>query len=152
MRFDRPPAISSKESGVAAPSTLAANHASTLARSIPSIASSALMGANPTHQHSALVVDFGGVLTTNIWDAFGEFCAKEDLDPGAVKELFRTEPEAMRLLRGLETGDLDEAAFEPPFAELLGLDESDGLIERLFGGLRPDDAMIGAVRAARAGV
>ena len=108
--------------------------------------------ASPTPgTHSALVVDFGGVLTTNIWDAFGEFCAKEGLDPGAVKELFRTEPEAMRLLRGLETGELDEAAFEPPFAELLGIAESDGLIERLFGGLGPDEAMIGAVRAARAG-
>jgi epoxide hydrolase-like predicted phosphatase len=57
----------------------------------------------------------------------------------------------MRLLRGLETGELDEAAFEPPFAELLGLAESDGLIDRLFGGLGPDEAMIGAVRAARAG-
>ena len=109
------------------------------------------MGANPTHTHSALVVDFGGVLTTNIWDAFGEFCEKEGLDPGAVKDLFRTNPEAMRLLRGLETGELDEAAFEPPFAELLGLVESEGLIERLFGGLGPDEAMIGAVRAARAG-
>jgi epoxide hydrolase-like predicted phosphatase len=109
------------------------------------------MGANPTQTHSALVVDFGGVLTTNIWDAFGEFCEKEGLDPGAVKDLFRTNPEAMRLLRGLETGDLDEAAFEPPFAGLLGLAESEGLIERLFGGLGPDEAMIGAVRAARAG-
>ena len=109
------------------------------------------MGANPTHRHSALVVDFGGVLTTNIWDAFGEFCANEGLDAGAVKDLFRTNPEAMRLLRGLETGELDEAAFEPPFAELLGLAESDGLIDRLFGGLGPDEAMIGAVRAARAG-
>ena len=97
------------------------------------------------------MVDFGGVLTTNIWDAFGEFCAKEGLDPGAVKDLFRTNPEAMRLLRGLETGDLDEAAFEPSFAELLGLAESEGLIERLFGGLGPDESMIGAVRAARAG-
>ncbi len=57
----------------------------------------------------------------------------------------------MRLLRGLETGELDEAAFEPPFAELLGLADSDGLIDRLFGGLGPDEAMIGAVRAARAG-
>ena len=57
----------------------------------------------------------------------------------------------MRLLRGLETGELDEAAFEPPFAELLGLAESEGLIDRLFGGLGPDEAMIGAVRAARAG-
>ena len=57
----------------------------------------------------------------------------------------------MRLLRGLETGELDEAAFEPSFAELLGLAESEGLIDRLFGGLGPDEAMIGAVRAARAG-
>ncbi|MDX6587055.1 MAG: putative hydrolase of the superfamily [Solirubrobacterales bacterium] len=90
------------------------------------------------------------MLTTNIWDAFGEFCAKEGLDPDTVKDLFRTNPEAMRLLRGLETGELDEAAFEPPFAELLGLAESEGLIDRLFGGLGPDEAMIGAVRAARA--
>ncbi len=108
------------------------------------------MAANPTRTLSALVVDFGGVLTTDIWDAFGEFCGKEGLDPGAVKDLFRTNPEAMRLLRGLETGELDEAAFEPSFAELLGLAESDGLIDRLFGGLKPDEAMIGAVRAARA--
>ncbi len=68
-----------------------------------------------------------------------------------MKDLFRSDPEAMRLLRGLETGELDEAAFEPRFAELLGLDDSEGLIGRLFGGLSPDAAMIGAVRAARAG-
>ena len=90
------------------------------------------------------------MLTTNIWEAFGEFCANEGLDPEAVKDLFRSNPEAMRLLRGLETGQLDEAEFEPPFAELLGLAESDGLIGRLFGGLGPDEAMIGAVKSARA--
>jgi putative hydrolase of the HAD superfamily len=119
---------------------------------MPSIASrSALMAGNPTHTVSALVVDFGGVLTTNIWDAFGEFCAKEGLDAGAVKELFRTEPEAMRLLRSLETGELGEAAFEPQFAKLLGLADSEGLIERLFGGLGPDVIMIEAVQKARAG-
>ncbi len=68
-----------------------------------------------------------------------------------MKDLFRSNPEAMRLLRGLETGELDEAGFEPRFAELLGLADSGGLIDRLFGGLGPDEAMIGAVRAARAG-
>jgi len=109
------------------------------------------MAGNPTQTLSALVVDFGGVLTTNIWDAFGEFCSNEGLDPEAVKELFRSNPESMRLLRGLEMGELDEADFERPFAELLGLAESDGLIDRLFGGLGPDESMIGAVRAARAG-
>lgn len=97
----------------------------------------------------SLVVDFGGVLTTNIWDAFGEFCASEGLDQGTVKTLFRSDPEAMKLLRGLETGELDEAAFEPRFASLLGLRDHDGLIGRLFAGLGPDGLMIGAVRAAR---
>jgi len=109
------------------------------------------MGANPTHTLSALVVDYGGVLTTDIWVAFGEFCDAEGLEPEAVKNLFRSNPQAMRLLRGLETGELDEAAFEPQFAELLGLRESEGLIGRLFGGLGPDELMIGAVRAARKG-
>lgn len=109
------------------------------------------MAANPTHPKTALVVDFGGVLTTNIWDAFGEFCSAEGLDRESVKDLFRSDPEAMRLLRGLETGELDEAGFEPRFAGLLGLADSEGLIDRLFGGLGPDEIMIGAVRAARAG-
>jgi len=108
------------------------------------------MSANPTQPKLALVVDFGGVLTTNIWAAFAEFCVAEGLEPATVKELFRSDPNAIRLLRGLETGELDEAAFEPRFAALLGLAESDGLIGRLFAGLGPDDAMVGAVRAARA--
>lgn len=114
------------------------------------------MGANPSYnggaaEGAALLVDFGGVLTTNIWTAFAEFCEREGLDRGAVKELFRSDPQAMGLLRGLETGELDEAAFEPSFAALLGLPDHEGLIERLFAGLRPDELMVGAVRAARAG-
>ena len=107
------------------------------------------MAGNPK-PNSALIVDFGGVLTSNIWVAFGEFCQSEGLETNRVLELFRSEPEAMELLRGLETGTLDEAEFEPRFGELLGVADSDGLIGRLFGGLKPDEAMIGAVRAARA--
>ena len=99
--------------------------------------------------HTALIVDYGGVLTSDIWVAFGEFCDAEGLEPEAVKDLFRSNPEAMRLLRGLETGELDEVTFEPQFAELLGVSDSEGLIGRLFGGLGPDDQMIGAVRTAR---
>lgn len=111
------------------------------------------MSANPSRRESpkrALIVDFGGVLTTNIWVAFAGFCRAEGLEPEAVKSLLRSDPEAMRLLRGLETGELDEAAFEPRFAGLLGLADGDGLIERLFAGLGPDTAMVDAVRAARA--
>jgi putative hydrolase of the HAD superfamily len=98
----------------------------------------------------ALIVDYGGVLTTNIWDAFGEFCESVGLEADSVKALFRDDPEALALLRGLETGELDEAAFEPRFAARLGLNDHEGLIGRLFAGLGPDEAMIGAIRAARA--
>ena len=101
--------------------------------------------------HRALIVDFGGVLTTNIWDAFGAFCKSAGLAEDAVLELFRGEPEALALLRGLETGELAETDFERGFARLVGVDDHAGLISRMFAGLRPDEAMISAVRKVRAG-
>jgi putative hydrolase of the HAD superfamily len=98
----------------------------------------------------ALVVDFGGVLTTSIWPAFASFCEAEGLAPEAVRELFRGDAEALALLRKLETGELGDAEFERRFGDLLGVAEHDGLITRMFADLRPDEAMIAAVRAARA--
>jgi epoxide hydrolase-like predicted phosphatase len=98
----------------------------------------------------ALLVDFGGVLTTSIWPAFAAFCERKGLERDAIRDLFRANPEAIALLRGLETGELDPAAFEPRFADLLGLAASDGLIEGMFADLRPDETMIAAVGAARA--
>jgi putative hydrolase of the HAD superfamily len=99
----------------------------------------------------ALVVDFGGVLTTSIWPAFAAFCEEEGLAPETVRELFRGDAEALRLLRGLETGELAEAEFEAGFARLLGLADADGLIVRMFAALSPDERMIAAVRGARDG-
>jgi epoxide hydrolase-like predicted phosphatase len=99
----------------------------------------------------ALVVDFGGVLTTNIWLAFAAFCESEGLAPDRVRELFRGDAEALRLLRGLETGELAEADFEQRFGALLGVAEREGLITRLFAGLQPEERMIDAVKAAHAG-
>ena len=97
----------------------------------------------------ALVVDFGGVLTTSVWPAFNAFCESEGLDGDAVRDLFREDTEALALLRRLETGELEVEEFEPRFGALLGVSETEGLVERLFAGLSPDETMIGAVRAAR---
>ena len=36
-----------------------------------------------------LLVDFGGVLTTNVFDSFRAFCEQEGLDPEAIERLFR---------------------------------------------------------------
>lgn len=96
-----------------------------------------------------LLVDFGGVLATNIWDSFDRFCAVEGLERGAVLELFRSDGEALALLRALERGAMADAVFERDFGEMLGV-EPEGLIERLFGGLAPEPTMIEAVCAARA--
>ena len=98
---------------------------------------------------SALVVDFGGVLTTSIWPAFAAFCDREGLAADAVRDLFRGDAEALKLLRGLETGELTDPEFEARFGALLGIDECDGLIGRMFAGLEPDHEMVGAVRAAK---
>jgi epoxide hydrolase-like predicted phosphatase len=98
----------------------------------------------------ALIVDFGGVLTTSIWPAFAQFCEGEGLEPQAVRELFREDQEALRLLRALETGDIDSAEFEPEFGRLLGVEDHHDLTQRLFAGLRPEGRMIDAVIAARA--
>ena len=97
-----------------------------------------------------LLVDFGGVLTTNVFDSFREFCLAEGLDPDAVKRLFREDPRAAELVRGLETGALGEGEFGEHFGELLGIERRTGLVDRMFGGLRSDDEMLTALRRARA--
>jgi putative hydrolase of the HAD superfamily len=99
----------------------------------------------------ALVVDFGGVLTTSIWPAFASFCETEGLAPATVRDLFRGDAEALKLLRGLETGEFSDAEFEASFGAILGLEQPEGLITRMFADLQPEPAMVDAVRAARAG-
>jgi putative hydrolase of the HAD superfamily len=97
---------------------------------------------------NGLIVDYGGVLTTDVFASFRAFCEAEGLPPDTVRDRFRSDPEARELLAGLETGTLGVAEFEPRFAALLEV-KSERLIERLFGGMAPDEAMLDGVRAAR---
>jgi epoxide hydrolase-like predicted phosphatase len=103
---------------------------------------------SPDSTQKALLVDFGGVLTTDIWSSFATFCEQRGLDAGAAKQLFRENPDALAALRGLETGEIEADDFERRFAELLGT-EPEGLVEGLFAGLQPAEPMIEAVRRAR---
>ena len=99
-----------------------------------------------------LLVDYGGVLTTNVFDSFRAFCHDEGLDPEAIKRLFREDPRALESVRGLELGELTEADFAERFGELLELEPArrDGLVERMFGHIQPDEEMLEALRRARA--
>jgi putative hydrolase of the HAD superfamily len=99
---------------------------------------------------TGLLVDFGGVLTSNVFDSFRDFCVAEGLDPRAVRRLFGQNPRALELVRALETGALTEDEFGQRFGELLEIEDRAGLVDRMFGGLRPDEEMLAALRRARA--
>lgn len=97
-----------------------------------------------------LIVDFGGVLTTNVFDSFKAFCRAEGLPEDTVKQIFRDrDGEGLALLRQLEMGEISAEEFSEKFAPLLGV-TPDNLPQRLFGGIQPDEPMLGAVRRARA--
>jgi len=99
-----------------------------------------------------LLVDFGGVLTTNVFDSFRAFCRDEGLEPETIKRLFREDPRALASVRSLERGELSEDDFAERFGELLELEPERraGLVERMFGHIEPDAAMLDALRRARA--
>jgi epoxide hydrolase-like predicted phosphatase len=98
---------------------------------------------------SGLLIDFGGVLTTDLFASFSAFCTANGIDAGRMGELFRTDEKARRLLIDLETGAIGSDVFEPALARMLEITESDGLIERLMAGAKPEHRMMNAVRAAR---
>lgn len=97
---------------------------------------------------SGLLIDWGGVLTTNLFTSFHEYCIRMEIDPAELGKRFSADPQFRELLISLEKGTIEETDFEESFAELLGVD-SDRLIDGLFAGVQPDTAMVEAVRAAR---
>jgi putative hydrolase of the HAD superfamily len=98
---------------------------------------------------TALLIDWGGVLTSNLFASFHAYCLSAGIPPEKLMNRFRTDPAARELLIALETGDLEEDAFELQFAAQLEV-EPEGLIDGLFAGVHPDAAMVYAVRRARA--
>jgi epoxide hydrolase-like predicted phosphatase len=100
--------------------------------------------------YRGLLVDWGGVMTTSVFDAFRAFCEAEGLPPETVREHFHSNEYSRELLIGLETGELAEDEFEPRFAQILGVSAA-GLIDRMFAGARPDLTMLAVVRTARGG-
>jgi putative hydrolase of the HAD superfamily len=95
-----------------------------------------------------LLIDWGGVLTTDLFASFASFCEAEGLEAAKVRDLFRHDQDARALLVELECGRVEEPEFERRFAPMLGV-VHEGLVERMFAGTAPDARMLGAVKAAR---
>ena len=96
-----------------------------------------------------LIVDFGGVLTTNVFHSWRTFCELESLPPDTLKDLFRDDQRATELVRAMETAAISEEQFGRDFGDLLGIEDRERLLERMFGHIGPDVAMLTAVRRAR---
>jgi putative hydrolase of the HAD superfamily len=103
----------------------------------------------------AVLIDFGGVITTSVLQAFEEFGELHGAPAGLVLDLLSHDEVARKLLVDNECGRIDAGAFDRGFAERLrahGIEvEPQRLSARMQAGLRRDDdtvALIAELRAA----
>jgi epoxide hydrolase-like predicted phosphatase len=92
-----------------------------------------------------LLIDWGGVMTSNLFTGFAAFCQREGLEASALATAFRSDPDARKALIDFECGRLDQASFEPIIGGALGVAEHENLVARMFADMRNDDAMHDAV-------
>ncbi|MFF5477673.1 HAD family hydrolase [Streptomyces sp. NPDC012935] len=104
---------------------------------------------------TAVLVDFGGVITSSVLRAFTDFGASLGCDPRLPLDLLSRDQPARALLADHECGRIDTEAFERGFADRLrahGADVSaEGLTARMQAGMSIDQemlALLGDLRAA----
>lgn len=106
-------------------------------------------GGAAAEPRQGLLVDWGGVMTNNLFASFAAFCEAEGLDPQALAVAFRGNDAARDMLIGFEEGRVAEQEFEDGLGSLLGLAQPKGLIDKLFAGATVESLMVDAVRSAR---
>lgn len=106
--------------------------------------------------YESLIVDFGGVLTTPLEDAMGNFAESQGIE---LQDLVRVALAAYHgegddLVVQFEKGAIPDAEFALAFAQRLSEAsgrqvEAEGLLHRLLGSLRLEDDMFDMLRCAR---
>ncbi len=106
----------------------------------------------PEPKPRGLLLDWGGVLTSDVFAGFKSFCEDEGIDPLRVRELFAADPAGRQALVELETGVISEPQFELKLAALLGLgdERASGLADRIFSSIVAEEELFAALRIARA--
>jgi putative hydrolase of the HAD superfamily len=103
---------------------------------------------------SAVLMDFGGVITTSVLDAFEEFGELLGARPGLILDLLSHDTTARKLLVEHECGHIDADAFDRSFADRLcahGVEvRPDRLSARMQAGLRRDDETVRLIEEMRA--
>jgi putative hydrolase of the HAD superfamily len=102
--------------------------------------------------YEGLLLDFGGVVTTDFFAALGAHCERLGLPHDSFRNLVTIDPEGRELYHQVERGELSQPDFEQKIAQLLGVPPT-GLIQGLLADLRPEPLIAEAVvRARRAGI
>lgn len=110
----------------------------------------------PTSAHGAhgpfrgLILDFAGVLTEGVRQAQHAWCVANGLAPDAWRTTLEDHPEGRAHYQALEVGRMSQAEFNTRTAVLLGLDDGENLMGRVWSAVRPAPAMIGLAETARA--
>ncbi|MFF9410335.1 HAD family hydrolase [Streptomyces anandii] len=103
---------------------------------------------------TAVLVDFGGVITSSVLRAFTDFGASLGGDPRLPLDLLARDQPSRTLLADHECGRIDAEAFERGFAERLrahGVDvAAEGLTARMQAGLSVDQDMLALLGELRA--
>jgi putative hydrolase of the HAD superfamily len=104
----------------------------------------------------ALIVDFGGVLTTPLQDSMELFAAEQGIELQHVARVALKAYAGLEddLVPGFETGKISEEEFSIEFAQRLAQEsgveiDPERLIRRLFGGMRLEEGMLEAVARTR---
>ncbi|MFF1688313.1 MULTISPECIES: HAD family hydrolase [unclassified Streptomyces] len=102
---------------------------------------------------SAVLFDFGGVLTTSVYEAFEALGRALGVDPRLPLRLLAKDERAGALLVDHEEGRIGQREFEDGFAERLRAHGADaqgpGLLSLMQTELRPDRAMLDLVAEVR---
>jgi putative hydrolase of the HAD superfamily len=99
--------------------------------------------------YHGLILDFGGVITTDFYGALSAFCLREGLPPDAFVRVLRGTSEGRSALAAVESGQISQREYEATVAGLLGMD-SHGLLGRALADLRPRALVLDLVRRVRA--
>jgi putative hydrolase of the HAD superfamily len=99
--------------------------------------------------YAGLILDFGGVVTTDFYGALDAFSERAGLGDRAFVRMLRENDEGRAALAAVECGEMPQREFEQTMGRLLGIDDN-GLLAKALGDLEPRPEVIGLTRRARA--
>lgn len=98
--------------------------------------------------YQGLILDFGGVVTTDFYGALSAFCLRTGLPADAFRHALRDTADGRRALAAVECGQISQREYEATLGRLLGVN-SQGLLGKALADLRPNHAILDLARRVR---